>query len=77
MRKSNKIPTVLINVSGGVVQEIVSDCPVCVVVVDWDNIEAGQTDRECPYGCIINKKRIKEILKEANEVIEKNNKEKE
>lgn len=72
MNKTHKIPTVLIAVSGGVVQEVVSDSSVNIVVVDWDNIEDGQTDKEFPYPCLINKKRIKEVLKEANDVVKKN-----
>ncbi len=40
---SSSLPRILITLEGGTVQEVLSDCPVEYLLVDWDNREADNT----------------------------------
>lgn len=43
-------PVVVVEVSGGVVQEARANAPVDIVIVDWDNINAGDDMPALPAG---------------------------
>ena len=56
--------TVVIDVSGGVVQAVFADLPLKVVLVDWDNINEG--DDACVYGHYPLRDMSEEQLSEVN-----------
>lgn len=43
------VPLVVVEVSGGVVQQVYTDLPANVILVDWDNIEAGDGPGVYPH----------------------------
>lgn len=65
-----RVPHIVIDVGGGVVQQVVSDQPVKVLLLDWDNIEEGDTDPawedvQSDY------KRVLKLIDDPTEEIEK------
>lgn len=74
-------PRIIISISGGVVSDVVSDQPIDVTLVDWDNIkEGGETE---PYDggsnyptTDLNRRDFdiaySKIIGEVNEVIQRN-----
>jgi len=41
-----KKPNIIIEVRGGLVQEVYADSPVNVKVLDWDSLDSGSSDEE-------------------------------
>jgi hypothetical protein len=67
--------TIIVEVSGGVVQEIYSDDPlVDVILIDWDNIEGcGETELLSKFNTrSYNKEEMKKLVEEANKEIQEN-----
>ncbi len=56
-----KKPMVYIEVEGGIVTDVSSDCPIDYVLIDWDNIRAGDDLSFDEYPCSIYGSRRQEL----------------
>lgn len=71
MKKTNKKPTILVNIRGGAVYDVVSDLPVKVITLDsdiqddMDVIKSQHFGHICPFheDVAVDPKVVKETLK--------------
>ncbi len=70
MSKSKKLKKVIISVSGGVVQNVITNSEdVQVILFDWDNIGEGD-GAEYNFGSIVSDEELKEKLEEYEKEVE-------
>lgn len=74
-KNNNKKTKILIDVSGGIVQEVFSNSPfIDVVLIDWDNIDTGEKEGKAirRFSAVFDEGEIKRIINDAKGKIKKN-----